>query len=81
MAMAALISDRAHRVLAVVWLSAMPPPIELMACLAESEKSAWVFEAVPSKLDGFSMHRCKLAPIPSEQGERLSDAVSSILYF
>ena len=28
MATAALISDRAHRVLAVVWLSAMPPPIE-----------------------------------------------------
>jgi hypothetical protein len=36
MAMAALISDRAHRVLAVVWLLGMPPLIERMACLAES---------------------------------------------
>jgi len=81
MAMAALISDRAHRVLAVVWLLAMLPLVELMACLAESEKSIWVFEAVSSELGGFTMGRCKLAPIPIEQGELLSDAVSSILYF
>ena len=81
MAMAALISDRAHRVPAVVWLLGVPPLIQRMACLAESEKSTWVIETVPSELGGFSMGRCKLAPIPIEQGGRACDGVSSILYF